>query len=116
MIVTEQGKNIYPEDIEAAFEQVPCQELVIYAADYLWPRGSMQHEQLVAVVRAEPQGPWQNALREANRTLPEFKRIHGVVLWPDPFPRTASLKLKRGVLADALRSLSRSAIIPLDTL
>ena len=37
MIVTEGGKNIYPEDIETAFEGLPVKEYCVFAANYLWP-------------------------------------------------------------------------------
>ena len=32
MIVTEEGKNIYPEDIEAVFEGLPVKEFCVFAA------------------------------------------------------------------------------------
>src|SRR5207244_9129608 len=38
MIVTEGGKNIYPEDIENAFDGLPVKEYCIFAANYLWPQ------------------------------------------------------------------------------
>src|ERR1700730_8416096 len=34
MIVTEEGKNIFPEDIEGNFASVPVKELCVFAADY----------------------------------------------------------------------------------
>jgi len=37
MIVTEEGKNIYPEDIEAVFDGLPVKEFCIFAANYIWP-------------------------------------------------------------------------------
>ena len=52
MIVTEGGKNIYPEDIEAAFDGLEaCEEFAVFAANYIWPTGSMTGEQLTAVLR-----------------------------------------------------------------
>lgn len=120
MIVTEGGKNVYPEDIEGAFEGLPCEELVVYAANYLWPNGNgngsskLMNEQLVAVVRCQSDLPIQGLmprLRDLNRRLPDFKRVGGVVTWEDAFPRTASMKVKRGVLADDLRDqVEREAI------
>jgi hypothetical protein len=35
--------------------------------------------------------------------LPEHKRISGALFWDDEFPRTASMKLKRPVLAGEIR-------------
>jgi len=41
MIVTEEGKNIYPEDIEAVFESLAVKEFCVFAANYIWPKRSM---------------------------------------------------------------------------
>jgi len=49
-----------------------------------------------------------------NQRLLNYKRIHGVVLLEEDFPRTASLKIKRNVLAERLAKLDRAAaILPL---
>jgi acyl-coenzyme A synthetase/AMP-(fatty) acid ligase len=49
-----------------------------------------------------------------NNRLLNYKRIHGVVLLDEDFPRTASLKIKRNVLAERLVKLdSSTAILPL---
>lgn len=116
MIVTDGGKNVYPEDVEEAFREVPCDELAVMAADYLWPRRSMTGEALVAVVRAEGglSGEVLTELRRKNRRLPDFKRVSGVVAWDEEFPRTASLKLKRHVLAEQVRNeRTRDDVVPL---
>src|SRR5947208_8162042 len=49
MIVTEEGKNIYPEDIETAFESLSVKEFCVFAANYIWPKRSMSGEQLLLV-------------------------------------------------------------------
>jgi len=36
MIVTEEGKNIYPEDIETVFESLAVKEFCVFAANYIW--------------------------------------------------------------------------------
>ena len=53
MIVTEEGKNIYPEDIENVFEGTPVKEFCVFAANYLWPARTMTGEQLVLVMHPE---------------------------------------------------------------
>jgi len=118
MIVTEGGKNIYPEDIEAAFEGLTVKEFCVFAANYLWPENSTSGEVLVIVLRLEPGQEFDEALRndltERNLRLPDFKRIRGYVIWDRDFPRTASLKIKRIELAEQLRATkNRSAVVEL---
>src|ERR1700722_16275699 len=50
MIVTAEGKNIYPEDIENVFEGMAVKEFCVFAANYLWPERTMTGEQLVMVL------------------------------------------------------------------
>src|SRR5690348_16058287 len=118
MIVTEEGKNIYPEDIEAAFEGLPVKEFCVFAANYIWPRRSLVAEQLLLALHLEPGQTYSEELRRdisaRNSKLLNYKRIHGVVLLDQDFPRTASLKIKRNALAEQLAKLDRaSAFLPL---
>ena len=118
MIVTAGGKNIYPEDIETAFEGLPVKEFCVFAANYLWPEKTLTGEILVIVLRLEPGQEFNEAVRndlaERNRRLPDFKRVRGCVIWDRDFPRTASLKIKRIELAEQLRTAKdRSAVIEL---
>ena len=117
MIVTEEGKNIYPEDIESVFDSLPVKEFCVFAANYIWPRRSMVSEELVLVVHLEPGQSLTDDLRRdisfRNGQLLNYKRIHGIIVFDDDFPRTASLKIKRNVLAERLSQLDRAAILPL---
>jgi long-chain acyl-CoA synthetase len=118
MIVTEEGKNIYPEDIESVFESLPVKEFCVFAANYVWPRRSMVGEQLVLVLHLEPGQTLTSELRgdisARNSRLLNYKRIHGIVVFDEDFPRTASLKIKRNVLAERLAQLDRAAaVLPL---
>jgi len=115
MIVTEEGKNIYPEDIEAVFESLPVKEFCVFAANYIWPQRSMTGEQLVLVIHLEPGQTFTEDLLKTvsslNSRLLNYKRIHGIVLYEEDFPRTASLKIKRNILAERLGKLGRDAAI-----
>jgi len=53
-IVTEEGKNIYPEDIESVFESLPSRNFASFAANYIWPQRSMVGEQLLLALHLEP--------------------------------------------------------------
>jgi long-chain acyl-CoA synthetase len=118
MIVTEEGKNIYPEDIENVFEGLPAKEFSVFAANYLWPQRTMAGEQLVIVIHPEEGRAIDEELRgeiaSRNRRLLNYKRISGIVPWTREFPRTASMKIKRNVLADEIRAeLDRNDMLPL---
>jgi len=118
MIVTEEGKNIYPEDIETVFESLPVKEFCVFAANYIWPKRSMTGEKLVLTLHLEPGQEYSEEISQdinaRNHRLINYKRIHGVVLLDEDFPRTASLKIKRNVLAERLAKLdSSTAILPL---
>ena len=114
MIVTEEGKNIYPEDIEAVFDNLAVKEFCVFAANYIWPQRSMVGEQLLLALHLEPGQTYSEELRRdisaRNNKLLNYKRIHGVVLFDEDFPRTASLKIKRNVLAEQLAKLDRATV------
>jgi long-chain acyl-CoA synthetase len=118
MIVTQGGKNIYPEDIETVFETLPVKEYSVFAANYVWPAKSLGHEMLVLVLRLDQGQEFTEALKEdikvRNRRLPDFKRVSGYLIWDKDFPRTASMKIKRTVLAEEIgKSKDRATVVEL---
>jgi long-chain acyl-CoA synthetase len=108
MIVTAEGKNIYPEDIENVFEGLPVKEFCIFAANYIWPERTMIGEELLIVLRPEQNQSVDDAVRSEisvrNQKLLNYKRISGYVIWDQDFPRTASMKVKRIDLANQIRT------------
>ena len=118
MIVTEGGKNIYPEDIETAFDSITVKEYCVFAANFVWPAKQLGKEMLFLVVHLEQNQEFNDTLREqiaaANRRLPDFKRISGYLLWDKDFPRTASMKIKRTALAEEIgKTKDRAAVVEL---
>ena len=116
MIVTEGGKNIYPEDIETVFEGLPVKEYAVFAANYVWPKKELGGESLVLVLRLEQNQKFDSKLLDdistRNRRLPDFKRVAGYLIWEKDFPRTASMKIKRQVLAEEIgKTLDRKTIV-----
>jgi long-chain acyl-CoA synthetase len=115
MIVTEEGKNIYPEDVESVFESLPVKEFCVFAANYVWPERTMVGEQLILAIHLELGQTLTNELRQEitarNNRLLNYKRIRGIVMVDEDFPRTASMKIKRNVLAERLAKLERGRVV-----
>jgi long-chain acyl-CoA synthetase len=127
MIVTEGGKNVYAEDVEAAFGQIECEELCVFASSYLWPEQAsgpepapaqsarvraVAAERLTLVVRPraqDPVGKLTSQIAEANLKLADFKRVSSYLVWGEEFPRTASMKVKREELARQVRQAAVAA-------
>jgi len=87
------------------FREPPVKEFCVFAANYIWPKRSMVGEKLVLALHAEPGQQYSEQLREdinaRNNRLLNYKRIHGSFSWMRT-SRTASLKIKRNVLAERL--------------
>jgi long-chain acyl-CoA synthetase len=116
MIVTEGGKNIYPEDIETVFDGLPVKEYCIFAANYVWPKKELGQEMLVIVLRLEQNQHFDSKLLDEmsvrNRRLLDFKRVGAYLVWTKDFPRTASMKVKRQELAEDIgKSADRKAAV-----
>jgi long-chain acyl-CoA synthetase len=116
MIVTEGGKNIYPEDIETVFDGLPVKEYCIFAANYVWPKKELGQEMLVIVLRLEQNQHFDSKLLDEmsvrNRRLLDFKRVGAYLVWTKDFPRTASMKVKRQELAEDIgKSVDRKAAV-----
>ncbi|HEV3307427.1 MAG TPA: AMP-binding protein [Candidatus Sulfotelmatobacter sp.] len=118
MIVTEGGKNIYPEDIETVFDGLPVKEYCVFAANYVWPQKELGREMLLVALRLEQNQRFDSALLQEivnrNRKLPDFKRVGGYLIWEKDFPRTASMKIKRQALAEEIgKTVERGAVVGL---
>ena len=118
MIVTEEGKNVYPEEIETAFNDLPVKESCAFAANYIWHAQKLTGEQLVLVLHPEAGQAITpeivGKIIEGNRRLANYKRVGGYLIWGGDFPRTASMKIKRMELAEQIRTqCRREAVVAL---
>jgi long-chain acyl-CoA synthetase len=98
VIVTSEGLNVYPDDVERVLNQDPrVAESAVVAKDS--GNRSLVHAILVLkdAIAAEE---GENVIRDANQKLETFQRIQSYSLWPHPeLPRTSTGKLKRLAIA-----------------
>jgi len=89
--------------VESAFETLDgCEELCVFAESFIWAGASPADDRLVLVARPQSGAPpdrLQGELRGRNRKLAEYKRVASYLEWDQPFPRTATQKIKRPQLA-----------------
>jgi long-chain acyl-CoA synthetase len=91
MIVTPEGLNVFPEDVEGVLNHTPgVRDSAVIGTD-----------RVHAVLILEPGANQDNILREANSQLADYQRIRTASVWPYPeFPRTEGTgKLKRHEIA-----------------
>jgi long-chain acyl-CoA synthetase len=89
VIVTLAGMNIYPEDLEKALRAEPgVRDCVVIGLE------KDGNAEPCAVLLLEGDGPVGDAaVKNANRGLAEYQRIHHWFVWPEPdFPRTPTQK------------------------
>jgi long-chain acyl-CoA synthetase len=105
MIVTPEGLNVFPEDIERVLNQLPG--VRDSAAIGLSAGGE---ERVQAVLTIDPGADPDAIVREANRRLADHQKIRRASVWPEAeLPRTeGTRKLKRG----AIRAWAESGAAP----
>ncbi len=92
VIVTPEGLNVFPEDVERVVNEIPgVRESAVVGME------SDGEERVHSVLVLEPGTDPQDVLRLANVRLEEHQRVRGVSVWPgSELPRTeGTRKLKR---------------------
>ena len=97
MIVTPEGLNVFPEDVEKALNVIPG---VRDSAVVGVPIGSEERVHAVLVLDAGADA--DAVVREANAHLDDHQKIRRALVWPEPeLPRTdGTRKLKRAAIRD----------------
>jgi len=101
MIVTPEGLNVFPEDVERVLDRIAgVREAAVVGA----PIGS--EERVHAVLVVEPGTDPDAVAREANGQLEEHQKIRRALLWPETeLPRTeGTRKLKRAAIRDWVKT------------
>ena len=109
MIVTPEGLNVFPEDVERALlAQAGVRDAAVVGAA---PPGSAA-ERVHAIVVVEPAADVDAIVRGANAQLGDHQKIRAAVVWPDAdLPRTeGTRKLKRRELKQWLAGRQGPAV------
>jgi long-chain acyl-CoA synthetase len=99
MIVTPEGLNVFPEDVERVLAGVPgVKDAAVVGA----PLGSEERVHAVLVFKSDAAADTDAVVRQANAALADHQKIRRAVVWPEPdLPRTeGTRKLKRASIRD----------------
>ncbi len=99
VIVTREGMNVYPEDLEAALRQQPeVRDSVVVGLE----QGG-NAEPCAALLLRDSADP-ASLIRRANQQLADYQQIRRWLVWPDEdFPRTPTQKPRTAVIQQAVQ-------------
>ena len=105
MIVLPSGQNVFPDDIEAVLRKhTGVRDAVVVGL----PKGS-GIEVHAALLLEDPQAA-PEVVSWTNHQLAEHQQIRGSTVWPEEdFPRTHTLKVKKGLVIDKLQGIAAAA-------
>jgi len=112
LIVTGAGKNVYPDEVEARYAALPfAKELCVFGVPSEDGMGDIVHAVVVVEESASPGLDRSSIEREIrlaaatiSETLPTHQRIAKLHFWDRELPMTSTLKAKRGLVRDLVRS------------
>ncbi len=111
VIVTREGMNIYPDDLEAVLRQQPeVRDCVVVGLEH---GGNAEP---IAALLLRDAADAAAIVARANQHLAEFQQMRRWLVWPEQdFPRTPTQKPKIGVIQQAVQqrfSSSAAAAVP----
>ena len=104
VIVSDAGKNVYPEEVEVRYRGIPgVLDLVVLGVP-----GLGRGERVCAVIVPQAQATEAQieeiraAIAARSLGVPSYQQINLVEIWRGDLPKTTTLKVKRGKLRDAV--------------
>jgi long-chain acyl-CoA synthetase len=112
VIVLPNGKNIYPDELEAHYQQSPyIQEMAVVGVASAQERGEKLHAVIVPnfdYLKSKKITNAREALRDVvgalSNQLPKYKRLMSYQIQSEPLPRTTTRKIKRVELKKLIES------------
>ena len=110
MIVTDAGKNVYPDEVEARYKNMAdVKEMCVLGMRNPGGIGESVHAIIVPDYASHPEldrSAMERSIREQTAALgadvPEHQRIQSLHFWSNELPKTSTLKAKRSVIRDML--------------
>lgn len=101
LIVLANGQNVYAEDIESMLTSHPAvKEGVVLGIQEARSGGERVH---AVLLMEDPSVPVKDVVDSVNAGLADHQRIADYTVWSDDdFPRTHTLKVKKGIVLDAI--------------
>ncbi|HEY3103596.1 MAG TPA: AMP-binding protein, partial [Pyrinomonadaceae bacterium] len=107
VIVTSAGVNIYPEDIESVLDRQP----EIKASAVIETQSAHGPEPLAVLILRDDDASPDAVIERANHSLAHHQRIRRWFVWSgEDFPRTATQKIRKQVVAERVRDSLDGAI------
>jgi long-chain acyl-CoA synthetase len=114
LIITGAGKNVYPDEVEALYRDLPyVAEMCVFGMTAPDGLGDAVHAVIVIDREAAPDMDRSSIEREIRlaaedigETLPPHQRISSIHFWDRELPRTSTMKAKRGLIRDIVNSES----------
>lgn len=106
VIVTSDGMNVYPEDVEKELNALP----EIKESTVIGLKKDKDTEVHAVILLQDHSAKIQRLIQKANKNLEPFQRIKSWSIWPnEDFPRTPStMKIKRGEVAKCVDGTQKS--------
>jgi long-chain acyl-CoA synthetase len=106
MIVTPEGLNVFPEDVERVLNQIPGVRDSAVVGAPVGGAGGSKEERVHAVLVLEPKTDADAIVRDANARLADHQKIRRALVWPEPeLPRTeGTAKIKRAVIREWVKT------------
>ena len=113
VIVTQNGKNIYPEEIEGLLQKIPeIKEVMVYGKSPEKDENKKNDKELILTARIIPEMDYiketygekteeeiqdiiWGKVKEVNKKLTSYKYIKNLEMKYDEFEKTSTMKIKR---------------------